>query len=376
MDLSQLREEINAIDDQIAELVVKRLDVNQQVAAYKIEHDLPVLQPDREQAVLDRAAAKSGDYADALRLVFATLMDMGRATQHRIIGGGDNLRKELEEARACAPELDGGVVACQGVDGAFSSEAALKRFPWAELTLYQELEDGFAAVRDGKAKFGVVPVENSITGSVHEVYDLMMKFRFHVAGAVDLPIRQCLCARSGAALEDIRQVYSMNQGLSQCSEFIKQHGLEARYYSNTAAAAQFVSESERTDIAAICSRHAAKRYGLEVLCPDIQARQDNTTRFLVISRKLMIEPGADKISVIFAVPHTTGSLYRVLGRFSMFGLNLTKLESRPGGGENFTYHFYLDLQGDIWEEKTMDLLCTLCEELPYFTLLGNYKELC
>ena len=145
-------------------------------------------------------------------------------------------------------------------------------------------------------------------------------------------------------------------------------------YSNTAAAAKYIAESGRKDVAAICPKEAAKQYGLKILKTDIQNVSNNKTRFIVISKKLIIEQNADKISLIFSVAHTTGSLYRVLGRFSMAGLNLTKLESRPIGNGDFDYYFYTDFLGNLKDEKTMDLLCALSSELPDFKFLGNYHE--
>ena len=201
-----------------------------------------------------------------------------------------------------------------------------------------------------------------------------MKYRFYVVGAYDLKVEHCLCTRQDIDFEDIENIYSHPQALSQCSIFLKNFDFTGINYSNTAAAAKFVSESPKTNIAAICSESAAKQYGLKVIRRGIQNVANNTTRFIVISKELVIDESAHKISLIFSAPHRTGSLYRVLGRFSMTGLNLTKLESRPVANGKFDYYFYVDILGSVTDEATLDLLCALSDELPEFTFLGNYFE--
>ena len=226
----------------------------------------------------------------------------------------------------------------------------------------------------GEARFGIIPVENSTAGSVHESYDLIMKYRFYVVGAYDLHVSHCLCAKHGTNFADIDEVLSHPQALAQCNLFLKNFDFTGVNYTNTAVAAKFVSESDRHNIACICSAAAAKKYGLTVLKRDIQNVSNNTTRFIVISKELVIDSNADKISLIFSAPHRTGSLYRVLGRFSMTGLNLTKLESRPVANGKFDYIFYADVLGSVYEDATRDLLCALYDELSEFTFLGNYSE--
>ena len=203
-----------------------------------------------------------------------------------------------------------------------------------------------------------------------------MKYRFFVVGAYDLKIEHCLCAKNGTKYEDITDVYSHPQALSQCNNFLRNFDFTGINYSNTAAAAKYVSESPKNNVAVICSELAAKKYGLNVLKRNIQNNDKNTTRFIVISKELAIPSDAQKISLIFALPHKRGSLYRVLGRFSMAGLNLTKLESRPIENSEFSYYFYVDVLGNVKDEETLDLICALSDELPEFEFLGNFHEAC
>ena len=376
MDLLELRKEIDKIDNQLIPLLLQRMDVSRQVAEYKVKNGIPVLNAEREQQILDNVAEKCGDQGETIKTVFAATMDASRALQHKIIGGGQKLRDTVNRAVSSnKSDTNINAVACQGVEGAYSGVTANKLYPNAPVKYYKQFEDVFEAVNKGEARYGVIPVENSTAGSVHEAYDLIMKYRFYVIGAYDLKIEHCLCAKEGTRYEDIVDIYSHPQALSQCNNFIKNFDFTGINFSNTAAAAEYVAKSGKNDIAAICSELAAKKYGLRVLKRNVQNNDNNRTRFIVISKELVIGDDADKISLIFSLPHKTGSLYRVLGRFSMAGLNLTKLESRPIQNSDFSYHFYVDILGNVREEKTLDLLCALSDEMPDFAFLGNYHEI-
>ncbi len=375
MDLLDLRNKIDEIDGRIIPLLLERMEISGKVAEYKVKNGLPVLNEAREKEILDNVKKKCADQGDAVATVFAATMEASRELQHRIIGGGRDLREAVLAAFTKEKISSGAVsVACAGVSEGNTDKAARILFPDSEIKYCSRFEDVFEAVNRGDVPFGVIPIENSTAGSVHEAYDLMMRYKFYVVGAYSLEINHCLCANHGARYEDIHKVYSHPQALAQCSEFIKNFDFTGVNYSNTAAAAKYISESKKKDAAAICPRDAAKKYGLKVLKTNIQNISNNRTRFIVISKRLIIEDKADKISLIFSVSHTTGSLYRVLGRFSMAGLNLTKLESRPIGNGDFDYYFYTDFLGNLKDEKTMDLLCALSCELPNFKFLGNYHE--
>ena len=375
MDLKDLRNEIDEIDDQLIPLLIKRMNISKQVAEYKVERGIPVLNSEREQQILDDVEAKCGELGNTIKTVFSATMDASRAIQHKIIGGGKALREAVVTSMSDKKITAGGMpVACQGVDGAYSGVTAKKLFPDSPVKYYTQFEDVFEAVNKGDTKFGVIPVENSTAGSVHESYDLIMKYRFYVVGAYDLKIEHCLCAKESTRYEDITDIYSHPQALSQCNNFLHNFDFTGINFSNTAAAAKYVAESDKNNTAVICSELAAKKYGLKILKRNVQNNNNNRTRFIVISKELIIGKDAEKISLIFSLPHKTGSLYRVLGRFSMAGLNLTKLESRPIENSDFSYHFYVDVMGTVREDSTLDLICALSDELPEFELLGNYYE--
>lgn len=369
--LGKLREEIDEIDGQLLPLFLRRMDCSQRVAQLKGEAGMPVFSPQREQAILDKVREKGGEDGDAAAALYRSIMAISRAKQHKILQNGGALR-ELERTAARTLHTEGARVVCQGVVGAFSHKAARSFFgeisPSFEPTFQQVFED----VATGSADFGVLPVENSAAGSVTAVYDLILRYRFYIVGAVDVKVEHCLAAGKGTGTPTAAA--SHPQALSQCSGYLKSHGLKALEWSNTAAAAQYVAQKCPPGVAAICSKEAAREYGLQILQENIQNEAENTTRFIVISKDAILPGDAGKISLCFSLPHETGSLSSVLERFAMEGLNLTKIESRPLPGKNFEYDFYLDFTGNIHHPKTLDLICALQDELPRFSFLGNYSE--
>ena len=369
--LGKLREEIDQIDGELLPLFLRRMTCSQRVAQLKGEAGMPVFSPERERAILDKVRGRGGEDGDAAAALYSSIMAISRAKQHNLMQSGGPIR-ELEAAAARTLRTEGARVMCQGVPGAFSHKAALSFFgdiqPSFEPTWKQVFED----VRQGKADFGVLPVENSAAGSVTGVYDLILAYRFYIVGAVDVKVEHCLAVGKGTG--EITAAASHPQALSQCGDYLEAHGLKALEWSNTAAAARHVAQECPAGVAAICSKEAAQEYGLTIVEENIQNEAENTTRFVIISREAILPQDANKISLCFALPHETGSLSSVLQRFAMAGLNLTKIESRPLPGKNFEYDFYLDFTGNIHQPATLNLICALCDELPRFSFLGNYSE--
>lgn len=376
MRLKPIREEIDAIDRQLVELFQKRMDCSRKVAQYKIENGMSVFNAEREQQILDSVEEKAGNYGGSARLLYASIMELSRALQHDILGSGSNLKNRIRNAADSIPYPDADVrVACFGAAGAYAHKAAQKVFPNCQPVFFSPFKEVFEAIRNGQADFGIVPIENSSAGSVTAVYDLLLQYRFSIAAAADIRVDHCLAVRRGCGFSDIRKVFSHEQALSQCSDFLNANRqIEVCPYVSTAQAARLVAESEETGLAAICSADAAEEYGLEILRRGFQNNPNNTTRFIVIAREMYIEPQADKISLSFALPHVTGSLYSTLCRFAAHGLNLTKIESRPRYGKSFEYTFYLDFAGTTSDADVLGLLGALSEELVDFSFLGNYRE--
>lgn len=370
MELDDIRGKIDEIDSELLPLFIRRMECAEKVAEIKAEKGIPVLNEEREREILDCVSKKAGRYAGETRTLFSGIMSMSRDVQHKLLGSGTELRDMIKSAGASSPKVE--TAACLGQKGSFSHEALNRMYPEAKAEFYSCFGDIFKAVKSGKADFGVLPVENSSAGSVGEVYDLILKYRFYISGALSLPVRDCL-ASCEKNIKGIKTVYSHPQALKQCSEFLAKQGLDAHPYSSTAEAACMAAKTPGA--AAVCSKHAAAEYGLNILANDIQNSDGNRTRFITIGRSLFISPEANKISLCFSLPHRTGTLYAVLERFARAGLNLTKIESRPIPDKNFEYDFYLDFTGNVKSSGTLDLICALYDELPRFSFLGNYIEI-
>ena len=376
MSLKPIREEIDRIDEQLAELFVRRMECSKKVAEYKIEHGMEVVNREREDEVLDKAAGRAGIYGNSARLLYSTVLELSRALQYDMTGGGNKLKNEIYTAERTVPKNDDIKAACFGVEGTYANSASIKAFPNCQIEFCSTFQDVFSAICSGEAEFGIVPIENSSAGSVTEVYDLMLKYRLYIAMAIDIPVNHVLAVKKGVNFSEITKIYSHHQALYQCSHFLKNFShIKSETYLSTAAAAKMVAESGDTSIGAICSEEAAEKYGLDIIKRGFQNDPNNKTRFIVISKKMYISEKSGKISLCFALPHKTGSLYSILSRFAANGLNLTKIESRPIMGTDFEYLFYLDFTGNVNDKSTMKLICALSEELTEFSFLGNYEEI-
>lgn len=379
MTLEELRTQIDAVDDVLLKTFQDRMALAAQVSQVKKERDLPVLDAARERAKLEDVAGK---LPPALQqygyFLWSMLFELSRSYQSALNPTPSPLRREIQEAMENTPQLfpPRATVACQGVEGAYSQLACDKLFQRPQVMYFGSFESVFAAIENGFCDYGVLPLENSTAGSVNQVYDLMQHHNFKIVRSTRLKVDHNLLAKRGAKLEDIREIFSHPQAISQCSAFLEKLGKAVKVTpcENTAAAAQAVAESSREDVAAICSHNCMALYGLERLAADIQDRGDNYTRFICISKKLQIFPGADKTSLMVSLPHRPGSLYQVLGRFYALGVNLIKLESRLIPGRDFEFMFYFDLETSVYSEefiRMVDDLSTICEDFQY---LGSYSE--
>lgn len=266
-------------------------------------------------------------------------------------------------------------VACQGVAGAFSHRACLDVFDAPDIAFYPHFEDVFKAVSSGERHYGVIPIENTLAGSVTDNYDLMLQYHLYIVGTVKVKIEHSLLVLPGADPEGLREVYSHEQALHQCSDFFKAHPqLCAHPYSNTAASAKFVAEQGDPTLAAIGSRECAQMYGLHIQHEAIQNRRDNFTRFVVLAKQPVEHPGCDRISLIVRVKHQAGALYAALSRFADQKINLLKLESRPIPDSPFEFMFYWDFSGNLLEPQVQTALTNLKHDIEYLQFLGNYPE--
>ena len=378
-DLSKCREEIDKIDSELILLLEKRMRVAEGVAKYKLDNDMKVFDEERERAVLNKIGERSPeDIREKLVGTYDGIMNMSKLHQYELKSEFSPRRAFFKKALECSDigkkDYTGIKVGVQGVDGAFSSQAARAMYPGADIIFYVSWAEIFTALHDGKIEYGVLPVENSTYGSVTDVYRLIMDNDAYITLSYKLPVEHSLLTKNDIELADIKEVLSHPQAIGQCSNFIDEHNFTATQTINTANAAKTVSESSRADIAAIASVDCAELYGLRVLEQGIQNEKVNTTRFASISRNLIISPNADKISIQFSLAHREGTLARILGYFSALGLNLTKIESRPIPSKPFEYRFFLDFNGSMRDTHTFNLICALSDELSEFRFLGNYEE--
>ena len=379
MDLQEARNSISRIDEELTSLFVKRMELSKEIAAYKKDNHMSVFDRSREREVVNHVCDLAGkDFESYIRVLYGTLLDVSRSYQRQLIGATSSLKERVQEAiRNTDPVFPSrAVVACQGVEGAYSQNACDKLFSLPNIMYFNSFSGVFQAVESGLCRYGILPIENSTAGSVNEVYDLMKKHNFYIVRSIKLRIDHNLLAKKGTKLSDIKEIYSHQQALDQCSEFLKSlKGVKITVCENTAVAAKFVAESERNDVAAISSKNCAELYSLSVLSNTVQNNDNNYTRFICISKSLEIYPGADKVSMMFSIAHKPGTLYNVVSRFSTLGLNLTKLESRPMPGKDFEFLFYFDLNASIYDEKVPELLGEFDDEFDQFTFLGSYSEM-
>ena len=378
MDLQDSRRKIDEIDEQMVALFSERMEASADIGRIKAREGLPITDPAREREKLYTVSGmvdeKMSRYVAEL---YSTMFDLSKAYQARVTGAHEAVQDEIEQAiRTTMPEFpDRAMVACQGIEGAFSQVACERLFSLPSIMYFSNFNAVFTAIEKGLCRYGVLPIENSTAGSVNQVYDLMMKHRFRIVRSVRVKVDHCLAARKGVKLNDLKEVISHEQALAQCAEFLKGLGnVRTTAYENTAAATKAVAESGRDDVAAICSKRCADLYGLECLQSDMQDQGANFTRFICISKDLEIYPGADKTSIMAVTTHTPGALYKLLGRFYAFGVNLTKLESRPLPDRNFEFMFYFDLEKSVNSPGFAGMIGEISELCEQFEYLGSYSE--
>ena len=373
MNLSEYRKEIDEIDSEIIKLFERRMDVATKVGKYKLENNLPIFNGAREAEVIQKNIDRlnNKDYSPYATKYFNYIMELSRELQHKILGLNEEnylLNSELEAKNI--------TIGYQGVNGSFSEEAMEKYFGEdVNRKCYEEFEDVFIALKNKEINYGVLPIENSSTGAITQVYDLINKYNFYIIGEQCVKCNQNLIGVRGTTLDSIKEVYSHPQGFEQSTEFLRDY---KRWnlipYHNTAISAKLVSDLKDTSKAAIGSKKAAKLYGLEVIKEGINNQSENHTRFLILSRDLIANNECDKVSVVISLEDQAGTLYSLLRYFAENNINLKKVESRPIKNYPWKYLLYLDFEGSIYSEEVKKALNLIEENSAYFKLLGNYKK--
>lgn len=379
MNLDKIRENIDAIDDKIASLYGERMKLVGEVGEAKKKSGKAVDDPERERKIILRVTDKvEPDIQVYLKRVFETMFETSKAYQTTNAEYsseiGDKIKEALSKGTLKFPVK--AKVACQGVAGAYSGIAADRLFELADITYFKNFDGVFQAVEKGFCKYGVLPIENSSAGSVNQVYDLMKEHEFYIVRSVRLFVSHNLVVNKGAKLQDIKEIYSHEQAISQCKKYLEKFPFEKVVScANTATAAKMVAESGRKDVAAISSRDCAELYGLKLIESNVQDNDNNYTRFILIAKDMEFYSDANKISIMATLPQNApGSLNKLLAKFANLGINLTKLESRPIVGSNFEFMFYFDFECDIKDKGVQNLLVEIEDLTEQFTFLGAYRE--
>lgn len=379
MELALLRNEIDAIDTEMVKLLEKRLEVVDRIGRYKQSNNLPVVDKLRERQKLDELVANhSTEIKSYIRSLYSTIFDISWDSQFKKMSHKTGLIHEITQAIETTPKLfpQSASVMCQGTWGAYSQLVCDKLFTTPKIMFAKNFEGVFSAIEKGLCTYGVLPLENSTAGSVNRIYELMNQYKFHIVRCARLKIEHNLLARPGVTKEQIKEILSHEQALIQCEQYLKRSpGVTLTKCENTAVAAEMVANSGRDDLAALSSSTCVDYYGLECIETAVQDSANNYTRFICISKNLEIYPGADKTSLMMKVPHKPGALHKILSRFFILGINLSKLESHPLPGSDFEFMFYFDIDTSVYSDTFIQLMSELDTISVDFRYLGSYSEI-
>ncbi len=375
MDLKDCRDKIDEIDKKIVELYEERMSVSEQVADYKLSNGMNVLDKGRERAKLEAVKALThNDFnSKGIEELYNHIMSISRKRQYDIM---EERGMKSHPSFMCVDKLDTDKarIVYQGTEGAYSEEAAIRYFGRdCDRVHVETFRDAMSLIDEGLADYAVLPIENSSAGIVSENYDLLNQFENYIVGTQVIEIHHCLAALKGGALDDITDVYSHNQAIMQSRDFLDMHRkMVVHTYENTALAAKKVAEDGLSNQAAICSEYCASLYGLDVLEREINYSSKNVTKFIVVTNQKIFLKDADKVSICFEIPDTTGSLYHVLSLFYYNDVNMSHIESRPIPSRPGEYRFFVDFTGNLSEASVRNALHGLREETVNMKILGNY----
>lgn len=377
-DLLALRDEIDQIDNEITALYQKRMQLTAEVAEYKISTGKKVFDKERECSKLENLTGLVQDHflKNGIRELFEHIMSISRKRQYQLLTAhGAAAPHGFEEvdridAKNCR-------IVFQGAEGAYAHIATNEYFG-SDIDSFHvdSWREAMEAIQGGLADYAVLPIENSTAGVVAENYDLLVEYDNTIIGEQIIPIRHCLLGLPEAELSDITSVCSHPQALAQCHKYLQEHeAWDCIKESNTAVAARKVKESGHKNRAAIASELTARLYGLKILEKNIQSSSENSTRFIIVTKKKMFLSGASKMSICLEIRHQSGSLYHALSHIIYNDLNMNFIQSRPlkdRRGTNWQYRFFIDFEGNMNESAVQNALRGLNEECESMRVLGNY----
>ncbi|MGB4658396.1 MAG: prephenate dehydratase [Mobilitalea sp.] len=373
IDLQESRKKIDEVDRQIVELFEQRMKLTQDIADYKRSVGKPIYDAEREEEKLIslRALTESEFNKKAISDLFIQIMSMSRRFQYTLL---DNMLSLGFTAVEHFPVSAESKVAYYGIKGSYTEQAMVEYFNTDQYGIAMEtFEEVMQAVKDGSADYGVLPIENSTTGTLSDIFDLLSEYDNYIIGEHMVKIDHNLWGIKGSTLENIKEVYSHSQPLLQCSEFLKKYpGIKSFEGGSTAACAKRIAEEQNPSQGVIASRRAGECYGLELLCESIHDEANNTTRFIIISNKKIYQREAEQTSICFELPHKSGSLYHMLSHFIYNNINMTKIDSRPITGKAFAYRFFVDIEGSLENPAVKNALHCIQEEAIKMKILGSY----
>lgn len=379
MNLEELRKQIDEIDASMCDLFAKRMQVVSDVARYKKENNMPVYHPSRARTVLHNVSKRLGpEFEGYGRSLYRTIFDLSESYETRMLSEGSEIYDKIKAVASVPPQPfpKRASVACAGCEGSYAHLASERLFDLPEIMYMNGFEGVFKSVSSGLCEYGVLPIENSLAGSVNAIYDLLSEYNVSIVRSVRLKVDHALLAVPGAKLEDIREIYSHQQAISQCSEFLSTlKNVRVIAVENTAEAARMVAQQGDRTKASLSSRLCAELYQMQVMKATVQNRDNNYTRFICIAKEPKIYSGADRTSIMINIPNRPGTLFRILSRFNATGVNLVKLESRQIPEREFEYRFYFDIEASVYSDEFLSLMCELYECGEQFKYFGTYAEI-
>lgn len=372
MDLSEIREKIDDIDGKMLELFLKRMRLTDEVAEYKAKNNMVVYQSDRERNILQKVSDGSPEeFRKSARFLFMNIMDISKCRQI------SEISPDRPIAHKTCPK-DKPSVAVQGIEGSYGHAAYNALFEGGSVSFYGTFPEVFAAVENGDVDYGILPIENSTAGEITANMELLERHKVYINRTVTIKCEHILAARHGVREEDIRILFGHEQAIRQCAEYISgREGLTVIPYHNNASAARMVSENQSMELGCICSEECAALHGLDIVRKGIASDPENSTRFICVSREPEVYEGADTIAASVSIPDISGALYRLLTKFAVSGLNMSKIQSKPLPIEvkrQFPddHMFYIEFSGNIDQPLTRRLLGNFESELNYYKFHGNF----
>ncbi|SHJ82841.1 chorismate mutase [Anaerocolumna jejuensis DSM 15929] len=374
IDLQDSRDEIDKVDKEIVRLFEHRMKLAKDVAEYKIQTGKKVYDKEREEAKIASLKALAGNDFNrhGIEELFIQIMSMSRKMQYSLINEKD-MGIPFEEIDAL-PVDSATKVVWFGVEGSYT-EQAFKEYFGEEVRAFNAatFKEVMEKVKDGSADYGVLPIENTSTGGITDIYDLLIEYDNSIMGEHILKVNHVLLGLPKAELKDITKVYSHPQGILQCNKFLEANPqIKPVEYESTSGGAKKVYMDGDITQAAIAGKQTAEIYGLKILKDNINHECNNSTRFIVIGKNKKYKRAAKKVSICFELPHESGSLYNMLSHFIYNNLNMTKIESRPLEGKTFEYRFFVDFEGNLKDAGVRNALYGIKEEAIMLKILGNY----